>query len=72
MSIWKEYYRARNYVYIYKTYYGKARLLKHIIYVRLNSLFYKEDKKRKQANKRSKDDIDYEGAYEQEECHQAD
>lgn len=46
-SYWKEYYKARNYVYIYKNYYGITGILKHLIYCLLKLLLFKQDVKRK-------------------------
>ncbi len=46
-SYWKEYYRARNYVYIYKTYSSKFQLFKHVVRTLINCITYKEDVKRK-------------------------
>ena len=46
-SYWKEYYRARNYVYIYKTYFGRVTLLKHVIRCILKCFLYQSDKARK-------------------------
>lgn len=44
---WKEYYKARNYVYIYRQYYPQTQLIKHVIYCTIKCLYYKEDRKRK-------------------------
>ncbi|WP_051656745.1 glycosyltransferase [Butyrivibrio sp. AE3004] len=46
-SFWKEYYHTRNYVYIYKKYYGKQVLMKHFVRTMLNCLTYKNDRKKK-------------------------
>lgn len=46
-SYWKEYYKARNYVYIYKKYYGVLGILKHIVYCMIKLLLFRQDIKRK-------------------------
>jgi rhamnopyranosyl-N-acetylglucosaminyl-diphospho-decaprenol beta-1,3/1,4-galactofuranosyltransferase len=46
-AYWKEYYKARNYVYIYRTYFSKIQLLKHVLNSIRKCMLYKEDKKRK-------------------------
>ena len=59
-SYWKEYYRARNYVYIYKTYFGKWALIKHIIRCHIKCCLYQEDRciKRRYTLKGLKDGLD--------------
>lgn len=44
---WKEYYKARNYIYIYSTYYSRRQLLKHICFSLIKYINYKDDIRRK-------------------------
>lgn len=46
-SYWKEYYKARNYVYINREYLGLKGLIKHILISFIKIIYYKSDKKRK-------------------------
>lgn len=46
-AAWKEYCRARNYMYIYRTYFGKKALFKHYIVSTIMCMLYKDDRKRK-------------------------
>lgn len=46
-SYWKEYYKARNYVYIYSEYFSMRQLMKHVIYCLIKCAFYREDARRK-------------------------
>lgn len=46
-SYWKEYYKSRNYVYIYKKYFPKTQLLKHYIYTFIKCFMSKTDRKRR-------------------------